>query len=219
MSSPSPWPMIHAERVALAHDLAGLSPDAWSTLSLCPPWSVQEMLGHMTATAAMTPASFVTSMARAGFRFDAMSRRAAAEQSRGTPQEALARFERYASATTAPPGPVDSWLGETVVHSTDIRWPLQIEHRFPIEALVRVADFYRRGNLLIGAKRRVAGLRLQASDADWATGDGPQVSGPLLALVMAMTGRPAALAHLTGPGVDTLASRSAGAGGVRPERA
>lgn len=210
MSSASPWPLICAERHALARDLEDLPPSSWSTPSLCPGWTVQEMLGHMTATAAMTPAQFVARIARAGFRFDAMSRRAAAEHSAGTPEETLARFVRYADARTAPPGPVDSWLGETIVHSTDIRWPLAIEHQFPTEALARVADFYKRSNVLIGAKRRIAGLRLRASDADWATGDGPEVSGPLLALVMAMTGRPAALARLTGPGLGALASRMAG---------
>jgi uncharacterized protein (TIGR03083 family) len=207
MPAPSPWSVIHAERAALAHDLDGLPAEAWSTPSLCPPWTVQEMLGHMTATAAMTPPRFVVSLAKSRFKFDEMSRRAAREQSHGTPEEALARFRRYEDATTAPPGPADSWLGETVVHSTDIRWPLSIDHQFPTEALVRVAEFYRRSNVLIGGKRRIVGLRLHATDADWSAGDGPEVAGPMLSLVMAMTGRAAALASLHGPGLDALSRR------------
>jgi hypothetical protein len=36
---------------------------------------VHEVLGHMTATATMTPLGFVGRMARAGFRFETMARR------------------------------------------------------------------------------------------------------------------------------------------------
>jgi hypothetical protein len=58
-------------------------------------------------------------------------------------------------------------------------------------------------NLLIGTKRRIAGLSLRATDADWRHGTGPEVSGPMLALLMDMTGRKAATGDLTGDGVAT----------------
>jgi hypothetical protein len=45
-------------------------------------------------------------------------------------------------------------------------------------------------------------------DADWRHGTGPEVSGPAIALVMAMTGRKAALDDLTGDGVAVLRERS-----------
>jgi hypothetical protein len=35
----SPWPVIHAERAALADDLAALALDRWRTPSLCAGWS------------------------------------------------------------------------------------------------------------------------------------------------------------------------------------
>jgi hypothetical protein len=70
-----------------------------------------------------------------------------------------------------------------------------------------VADFFKGSNLLIGSKNRIAGLTLRATDADWRTGAGPEVSGPLLSLVLAMTGRAAALADLSGDGLATLRSR------------
>ena len=54
---------------------------------------------------------------------------------------------------------------------------------------------------------RAHGLRLVASDAAWRAGSGPEVSGPVEALVMAVTGRPAALCDLTGDGVTHLADR------------
>ena len=64
--------------------------------------------------------------------------------------------------------------------------------------------------MLIGSKNRVAGLALYATDHDWQHGqDDPnnRVEGPLLSLLLAMTGRGAACDDLTGPGVQTLRSR------------
>ena len=65
-----------------------------------------------------------------------------------------------------PPGPADTWLGETIVHAEDIRRPLGIEHHYPADAVVGIADFFKGSNLLIGSKRRIAGLTLRATDAE-----------------------------------------------------
>ena len=63
------------------------------------------------------------------------------------------------------------------------------------------------GNPRLGAGRRIRGLALRATDVDWTHGSGPEVTGPGEALLMAMTGRPAALDDLEGPGKATLAQR------------
>ncbi len=70
-----------------------------------------------------------------------------------------------------------------------------------------MAEFYKKSNLIIGAKRRIAGLQLRATDTEWSHGSGPEVVGPLLSLLMAMTGRKAALDSLTGEGVAILRGR------------
>jgi hypothetical protein len=57
-----------------------------------------------------------------------------------------------------------------------------------------------------GAKR-ARGVRLIATDLDWVHGDGPEVTGPGEALIMAMAARPDALNQLTGPGKAFLAQR------------
>ena len=129
-----------------------------------------------------------------------------ARQRGSSPADTLAHFEAIVTSVKHPPGPADTWLGETIVHAEDIRRPLGIEHKYPAEAVVRVADFYKGSNLLIGSKRRIGGVMLRATDADWSNGTGPEVSGPILSLVMAMTGRQAPLDDLTGDGVATLRS-------------
>ncbi|GAA2155256.1 maleylpyruvate isomerase family mycothiol-dependent enzyme [Kitasatospora kazusensis] len=202
-----PWPVIHAERRALLADVVELTPKQWLTPSLCPGRTVRDTLAHLTATARMTPSGFFVKLARSGFRFEVMTAREIAELTTGTTLQTLDLFAEQLTSVSHPPGPVDSWLGETVVHAEDIRRPLGIVHEYPVAALTRCADFYRRSNLLIGAKRRVAGLTLRATDTDWSAGSGPEVSGPMLPLLLAITGRGAGLTGLAGAGFSTLASR------------
>lgn len=201
------WPTIHAERAALAADLAGLDDRQWKTGSLCAGWTVRDVLAHMTATAKISPASFLPKLIGSGFSLDKMQAKDIESQRGGSPAETLANFKAVAGSSSHPPGPNDTWLGEAIIHAEDIRRPLGISHDYPADAAVRVADFYKKSNLIIGAKRRIAGLRLRATDADWAHGDGPEVAGPIVALVMAMTGRKAFHADLNGDGVATLAER------------
>jgi uncharacterized protein (TIGR03083 family) len=198
------WPVVHAERRALADDLDGLAPDRWTTPSLCAGRTVQDTLAHMVATARMTPPAFLAKMLAAGFRFERMADAEIARESAGGPPATLERFRAVEASSSGPPGPKLSWLGETLVHAEDIRRPLGLAHDYPVDAVTRVADFYAGSNVLIGGKRRVAGVTLKATDADWSHGSGPVVEGPAMALLMATAGRRAALDDLSGPGLELL---------------
>jgi len=202
------WPTVHAERKALAADLRGLNAEDWDRPSLCGGWTVRDVLAHMTSAAKLTPGAFFGKMIGSGFRFGKVQEQGVAAQRGGTAADTLANFESVQTSVKHPPGPAQTWLGETIVHSEDIRRALGIEHTYPADAVVAVADFYKGSNLLIGSKRRVSGLTLLATDAEWSHGTGPEVAGPILSLVMAMTGRKAADDDLTGDGVATLRSRS-----------
>ena len=201
------WPLVHAERAALADDLANLTADQWKTPSLCAGWSVQDVLAHQVGSANMNPPKFLLKMAGAGFTFAKFADREIAEQSKGGPEATLERFRASKDRTSAPPGPKVTWLGEAIVHSEDIRRPLGIKREYPVDAVLQALDFYKSSNLLIGAKSRIAGLTLKATDADWSTGSGPLVEGPAISLVMAATGRKSAIDDLSGDGVETLRSR------------
>jgi len=201
------WPVVHAERRALAADLAELTPEQWATPSLCGGWSVHDVLAHMVATAKETPPRFLVGMLTSGFRLSRMTEKRIAEERAGGPAATLAAFRGVETATSAPPGPKLSWLGEALVHAEDIRRPLGIAHDYPLASVTQVTDFYASSNVLIGGKSRVAGVTLQATDTDWSRGSGPVVSGPARALMLATTGRKAALDELSGPGVEILRSR------------
>jgi uncharacterized protein (TIGR03083 family) len=207
MGIADPWGFIHSERKALAADLEGLTAEQWATPSLCDGWTVRQVLGHMTATSRMTTPRFFSHLASAGFRFHAMSAKDVSAETAGPPDDTLARFRSQIDTTTKPPGPVDTMVGEALVHSEDIRRPLGISHSYPPAMVTGVADFFKNSNLLLGTKRRITGLKLRATDIDWSTGDGPEVAGPGASLVMAMVGRKAAIDDLEGEGVSALRSR------------
>jgi uncharacterized protein (TIGR03083 family) len=207
MATTEPWATVHAERRALAGDLAGLDETQWSTTSWCDDWTVRDVLAHMTASASMSPGSFFAKLAASGFRFSRLQAKDIERERGASSAETLTRFNAKVDSTSHPPGPTPTWLGETLVHAEDIRRPLGIPHAYPLDAAVRVAGFYSGSNLLIGSKRRIAGLRLHATDADWEHGQGPSVEGPIMALVLSMTGREGAHGELKGDGVAVLAQR------------
>jgi uncharacterized protein (TIGR03083 family) len=201
------WAAIAKERGALADDLSSITDEQWRTPSLCDGWSVQDVLAHMTATAEMTPPAFLGSMLKQRFNFTNMANADIRERTKDGTAATLARFRSIVSSRKHPPGPNPTWLGETVVHGEDIRRPLGIDHAYDPEALREVANFYKGSNLIIGAKKRIAGLELRSTDVEWSHGTGPLVEGPLKSLVMAMTGRKAAYDDLAGDGVATLRGR------------
>ncbi|MET9775679.1 maleylpyruvate isomerase family mycothiol-dependent enzyme [Streptomyces sp. NPDC006367] len=201
------WPLIHTERAALAADLEDLTDERWETPSLCAGLSVREVLAHLTAGASLNAVRWMAGVIRCRFDFDRQVAVRLAEQLGDTPAETLARFRRVVPSTTKPPLPAVAMLGETLVHGEDIRRPLGIRHDRPVDVVTRVAEYYAGSDLVVVAKGRVGGLRLVADDGPFTTGSGPVVSGPTLALVMAMTGRAAYCDDLGGDGVEILRGR------------
>jgi uncharacterized protein (TIGR03083 family) len=203
------WDVVHAERAALAGDLAGLTSEQWDTPSLCAGLTVRQVLAHVTSAAGLTPMRWMWGVIRCRFDFDKQVAMRLAEQMGADGAETLARFRGVVTSTTKPPLPVLAMLGETIVHGEDIRRPLGIERDYPIATLTRVAEYYQGTDQVVLAKGRIQGLRLVATDGPFTTGAGPLVTGTTLALIMAMVGREAFHADLTGEGVTALASATA----------
>ena len=201
------WPLVHAERAALAEDLAALDDAQWACPSLCERWAVEDVVAHLTAAASTGPLGWVASVLGARFDFDLHNDRRLAEHRGATPAETLARFRRIVSSTTSALGPTAAWLGEVIVHAQDIRRPLGLVRTPPVGAVTEVACFYARRNFTVPSRTAIEGLRVEATDGPFATGAGPLVSGTTLALTMAMAGRRAYCDDLTGPGVSTLRAR------------
>jgi uncharacterized protein (TIGR03083 family) len=202
------WQMIKAERIATADAVTALPPADWDRPSLCAEWTVRDVVAHMIDSQTVTPPKFFARFAASGFRFPVMSRRnIVAIRDGRSDQQLLELLRSRTDARTAPPGPVLSWLGEAIVHGEDVTRAVGGYRDHPINHLIAVVDFYKRSNALIGTKRRIDGVSLRATDAEWRHGSGPEVTGPMIALVLAMTGRKVALSDLAGDGVAVLRSR------------
>jgi uncharacterized protein (TIGR03083 family) len=199
------WPLVHAERSALVDDLADLDDAQWQQASLCEGWSVHDVVAHLVDVAMSTRLGFMADMIRAGFDFDRQNARGI-ERARGsTPKQTLARLRSAASRRSVPLAPLDTRLTEEVVHGEDIRRPLGISHSYAPEAVVRSLRQQARTSVAFGGARElVTKLRLTATDADFTIGEGPEVKGDALALLLATSGRRAAIRELDGPGVAHL---------------
>ena len=168
---------------------------------------MRDVAGHLLVSTQLSRLSFCNHLARTGFILNRMIEADVKQYSSNGPSSFAAQMPSGALRRSHPPGPATAMLGKAVVHGEDVRRPLGVDREFPSETLVMVADFYKGSSLLIGAKRRISGLRLEATDAAWANGDGLVVTGTLLSLILAMTGRRQVYADLAGEGSATFATR------------
>jgi len=201
------WPMIHEQRAKVVDMLSALSDPQWDTQSLCARWRVRDVAAHGIETNLMTPGRFFGKYLATGFRFHAMNENGVAQHASQSPAQLLADYRATANRTTTPPGPKVAMLGEAVIHGEDMARPNGIRIDVSPDALVAVANFTHRSTPVLHGKQRSAGLRLRATDVDWTAGEGPEVSGPAVAIILAITGRRAGLDELSGEGVETLRSR------------
>ncbi|WP_436842401.1 maleylpyruvate isomerase family mycothiol-dependent enzyme [Streptomyces niveus] len=199
--------MVHAERAALIDDLERLDDERWDEPSLCAAWTVHDVAAHLADTARTTRLGFLIGLARAKFDFDLQNARGVEHERGASPRETLERLRQVASRRSTPPAPLDSRLVEEIVHGEDIRRPLGLSHSYPREAVVRSLRLQARTPASFGgAKELVARTRLTATDADVSIGEGPEVRGPALSLLLAVSRRRVALDDLGGPGLTALAA-------------
>ena len=199
--------MANTERKALYTELQGLSEQQWSTMTACDPWTVRQVVAHLTALGNQTVPNFFSGFVRSGFNFNKFIARDLAKFDRGSNEDILAGFARTVDAPRSPPAPKYVPLGEYLCHGEDIRRALGRPGEHPAEHLIALADGYQGAGKPLGGKKRIQGLRLRATDVKWSTGEGPEVAGPCMDLILAMTGRGAALATCEGNGVATLRAR------------
>lgn len=200
--------MIAEERRALADLLDTLTPEQWATPSLCAGWTVREVAAHLVVPFEVSVPSLMLRLVRSLGSYDRAMDGATREVAARPTTELAARLRANADHRFTPPmsGP-EAPLTDVVVHGQDIRRPLGIAHGIEPEHLRVALDRMAGGALGFVPRSRVAGLRFEATDLDWSAGDGALVRGPAEAILLAITGRPVALADLEGDGADRLADR------------
>jgi uncharacterized protein (TIGR03083 family) len=203
------WSSIHAERARLADTIEALTPAQWRTQSLCAGWTVGDVAAHLLASAEQTPGRFVGGMLAAGFRFNTAMQRGITSRSGLTPTQIVAGLRQRTSTTNKPPAPTAAMLGEVVVHGEDLRRPLGLMAPVAADAVNACLDLFTNASFPVGGKKRARGLHLVSTDTGWSYGEGVEVSGPAMSLLLAVTGRGAGVADLSGAGAERLGQRVA----------
>jgi uncharacterized protein (TIGR03083 family) len=199
------WPVVHAEREALIRDLETIAPAQWATPSLCTGWTVHDVLAHMIDVATTTRLGFVRRMLAARGDFDRDNQTGVDRERGQDPADTLAAYRRVAGRTATPPAPLATRLVEEFAHGEDIRRPLGLQRDYPVEHVVTALGYLAKTSQSWGGgKERAQRVRLVATDADTGIGDGPEVRGTAIALVLALSGRRVEPGELTGPGAAVV---------------
>jgi uncharacterized protein (TIGR03083 family) len=205
--STDPWRDVCEERSALLELLETLGADAWDHPTLCSRWRVRDVVAHLIHTTEVRLPSAIPGIVRAGFDMNRYIDREARRRGSAPASKLLEEYRTALPRTTHPPGQSNvAMLEDIVIHQMDIRLPLGRRRPVGLERMKVVAD-YLDGNGFYPGKALARGLRLEATDTDWSTGQGPLVRGPVEALALTLSGRYVDLDQLGGDGVVTLRSR------------
>ncbi|AGZ40057.1 maleylpyruvate isomerase family mycothiol-dependent enzyme [Actinoplanes friuliensis] len=202
-------PAIADERRRIADLVDSLTPAQLETPSLCGDWTIRQVAGHLLAAISKPVTPVLPLLARSGFNIHKANARLAALVADQPPSSLAQGLRDHADSSFRPP--IVGYPGQLTdlqVHGQDMRRPLGLPHGL-VHDRVRVSLDFLVGGRAVGfaPRRRLAKLRFEASDLDWSWGEGPLVTGPGEALMLAMTGREVALSELDGPGVPILRNR------------
>jgi uncharacterized protein (TIGR03083 family) len=208
------WKLVRQERVDVLSFLRELSAEQWETPSLCEGWKVRDVAIHLLVEEAVSELGLTrTLMKMVRWRFS-VDRANAWWVDRNSDRLTSSIVEGFAK-TIDDPGRYSRLLGPevglraNVIHHQDMRRPLGQGRSIPPERLIAVlnAVVTQKGSRNLGSRERSGSLRLRATDVEWESGDGPEVSGPGEAILMVLAGRSSALNELSGEGKDLLAAR------------
>ena len=198
------WQVIDDQRLSLADLFDDLSADEWQAASLCHRWRVRDVAAHLTlAQLGVLPAA--AALLRACGGLDRMIHDTAVRQARRPAAEYAGLLRTMAGSRRKAPGITDlAPLIDVLVHGQDIALPLNRVRPMPAPAAAAAATRAWSMGRPFHAERKLSGLRLAATDHPWQAGQGLLVEGPIAAILLLITGRPAALRHLSGPGRAAL---------------
>jgi len=197
-----------AESDDIAAFLESLTTEQWDAPTLCEQWRVRDVVGHLVSTYELGPVRIVGAIVRNRFSPDRAIAGIAIERgSQATPDELVAAWRARRPGGLGKLIPAAGLFYDHFVHHQDMRRPLGLHRDIPRERLLALLDLAPGWGGGIRSRQRARGLRLVAPDVDWSHGDGPEVRGPSEALLMALAGRPTALAELEGDGLAILTPR------------
>jgi uncharacterized protein (TIGR03083 family) len=209
------WSAIDTERTRIADLLETLTPEEWDHPSLCEGWRVRDVAGHIPMGQAGLGPILLGALRHPG-PINRVIRETA--RSRGAlPTERLVADLRATIGARRPNLGVTYLenLTDVLVHGQDIAVPLRRQLPVPVDAAATAAARIwscretRRGRKMLRVFRSLPyeGYRFTATDVSWSAGEGPEIRGPIIAILLVLTGRPAGRSQLAGEGAVRLAEQ------------
>ena len=207
------WAAIDAQRMRTVKLLQDLTPTEWDHASLCDGWRVRDVAAHLTMQQMTLSDGLNGFLRHPGGMNHVIHAAAVAEANRRPPERLIAEISRTIGSRRFNVGvtPRETLL-DIIVHSQDMAIPLQRHLDVPVTAAADTASRLwsyqttRKGRWMARVFRPVPyqSYRLTATDTAWSVGDGPEIRGPILAIVLLLTGRTAEYADLAGSGAAAL---------------
>lgn len=202
------WAAIDDQRTRTADLLESLRPDEWETSSLCVGWTVRDVAAHLTLQALGLRDILPMVVRYPGRGMNEVIRESSRRRGAWPTGRIVAAIRSGVGSRRHNLGVTpQETLIDIVVHGQDIAVPLgrtlAVDPGVAGLAAGRVWSYAasRAGRRMATVFHRLpeAGHRLVATDLDWQRGEasGPELRGPILGILLVLTGRPAGLELLT----------------------
>jgi len=195
--------MTRVEGEALLEYLRGIPADKWDTQTVCDPWSVRHLVAHLTALSNQTMPNFAKRMVMTGFNFQKVVDGDLKQWLQPT-DKMLENLERSIANPSTPKMLDVTALGEFMCHGEDIRRALGDRWEHPGAHVDLLGPNYAKTGKPLNGKSRTTGLSFRSTDSSFRYGEGPEVAGPGIDVIMAIAGRKDALDHCEGDGVELM---------------
>lgn len=204
------WKHILQSRRELYSYLEKLPDQQWDSQSLCQGWKVRDVVAHLILIHRYNVRNSWVEVLFSGFNINRFIKKTATTLGKKSSSRLLELFhqrlddkQHVASISSL------NVLIDLLVHEQDIRIPLGDTKLIDTAKLELIfgawqPDEFNYGEKLIGLEPRVKGLKFVITDLKIKKGQGSEVIGTAQDILLAITGRSAALDRLDGPGVNIL---------------
>jgi uncharacterized protein (TIGR03083 family) len=196
------------QRRAFADLIETLDDAQLATPSLCGEWDVRTVIAHLTVLLLFSWPRLARESLRYRGSFDRTNAAIAKRQAAAPVSRIASNLRNRADSRAAPPllG-ARAPLADLLIHGGDVRIPLGLPFDPPMPAVETALDFLSGSPVGFVPRGRLKGIRIAPTDTPKRWGEGAEITGRAADLMMAVSGRRATLAALSGPGRDMLTSR------------